>query len=155
MQTLSHKDDLAKLLSSNKRVALLTFRGAWCPFCRKQLKELRNLYHRAMAADLSLYGISADSIAIHQQLMEELELTFPLISDASLLTAKHFDGPICDSHGRSPRYPQGAFLQPAFYLIKEGQVHFSWQHRPSLFNLQGAVLRISSKKIMQRIASTQ
>jgi peroxiredoxin len=68
-----------------KPVILVFFRGYWCPFCRRQLSELRSLIKPD--DKVSLYAISVDPINKSTELAQNIakdgkgELNFPILSD--------------------------------------------------------------------------
>lgn len=68
-----------------KPVILVFYRGYWCPFCRKQLAELRELIK--MDDKFVMYAISIDSPEKSAEMAKNIakdnkgELNFPILSD--------------------------------------------------------------------------
>jgi peroxiredoxin len=85
--TLSDQNKNEVSLSKiGKPVILVFFRGYWCPFCRKQLSELRELIKSD--DNVALYAISIDAPEKSLELAKNIakdnkgELNFPILSDA-------------------------------------------------------------------------
>lgn len=60
---------------------LVFFRGADCPFCREQLRQLGQLSARVEASGVRLVAASPDPPETSARLRSELGLRFPLLSD--------------------------------------------------------------------------
>lgn len=73
------------LSEAENPVILVFYRGYWCPFCARQLSELRNLLKKD--EKISLYAISVDDAVKSKQLAAKIakdgkgEINFPLLSD--------------------------------------------------------------------------
>lgn len=74
-----------KLSAAGSPVVLIFYRGYWCPFCMRQLAELRTLLGKN--ENTKLYAISVDPADKQKVTMEKIakdgkgEVNFPLLSD--------------------------------------------------------------------------
>jgi len=81
---------LADLIADGPAV-ISFYRGAWCPFCNLELKAMQRELANAQAANVTLVGISPNTPDISLDLVNEAELTFPVLSDAENTAAKQFN----------------------------------------------------------------
>jgi peroxiredoxin len=104
-------------------VVLVFYRGYWCPYCARQLAELRSLVQKG--ENTRVYAISIDSPEVSRSLAEKLaadgkgKVDFPLLSDQ--------DHKVIDSYGlHDPAYDGQKFdgiPKAAVYVIdKNGKV---------------------------------
>ncbi|MEP6904074.1 MAG: peroxiredoxin family protein [Actinomycetota bacterium] len=84
--TLNDQNGKAVTLSKvGKNTILVFYRGFWCPFCARQLSELRSLLKENEA--VALFAISVDEAEKTKGLMSKIakdgkgEVTFPFLSD--------------------------------------------------------------------------
>ncbi len=73
-------------------VMLIFYRGGWCPYCNRQLAELRHVVPELEERGMDVYFLSADSpknldTALHG---EAEDLPYTLLSDAKLGAAEAF-----------------------------------------------------------------
>lgn len=85
--SLNDQNGKAVTLSKiGKTTVLVFYRGYWCPFCARQLAELRGLLKAD--EDIALYAISVDDAGKSKGLAAKIakdgkgEVNFPLLSDA-------------------------------------------------------------------------
>jgi peroxiredoxin len=69
---------------------LIFYRGGWCPYCNRQLAELRTLEPDLKKLGYQILAISTDSPANLKSTLDKNELGFTLLSDADLTAAKAF-----------------------------------------------------------------
>ncbi|MFT7476183.1 MAG: peroxiredoxin [Verrucomicrobiales bacterium] len=81
---------LADVLKSGPAVVSF-YRGAWCPFCNLELRALQRELASAQAAGVTLVAISPNTPDTSAELVDENELTFPVLSDAENAVAKSFN----------------------------------------------------------------
>lgn len=81
---------LADLLADGPAV-ISFYRGAWCPFCSLELRAMQRELAAAESANITLVGISPNTPDTSLGLVEEAELTFPVLSDAENAVAKQFN----------------------------------------------------------------
>jgi peroxiredoxin len=151
IEDITDKEQLNTLINSRELVVVTTYRGDWCPFCRSYLKAVAKKTKGLPTDKLAVYGVSADTPENNAALKHKLGLSFELLSDPDLLFHKHWQAPINNSHGKARLYPQKAFLQPAVYIFKKGQLVFDWKQTPKLLNLGGAASRLSVDVIVDKI----
>jgi peroxiredoxin len=71
--------------AANGPVVLVFYRGSWCPYCARQLAQLRSLV--ASGEHVTLAAVSVDDVATSRGLAEKIakdgrgSVAFPLLSD--------------------------------------------------------------------------
>ncbi|MCX6219183.1 peroxiredoxin-like family protein [Spirosoma sp.] len=75
---------------ARKPTVLVFYRGGWCPYCSRQLAELRTLEPDLAKMGYQLIAVSTDSPASLQSTLDKTELTYTLLSDADVTAAKAF-----------------------------------------------------------------
>ena len=74
-------------LSGKRGLVLVFFRSAkWCPFCQKQLMDLKDAPGPLAERGYKLAAISYDSTDVLTQFTEKRQIPFPLLSDAGSVT---------------------------------------------------------------------
>lgn len=148
MNSINNANDIKQILESHETVILLTYRGSWCPFCRKYLSDFSKAF-RSVDKSNKLIGISSESIEESQKLKEQLNLDFELVSDHNFIMNSLYQ--VKTGENRS-----GAYLQPSIFIFHKGVKVFEWIQNPSLFkNLGGAINRIPVKDVIKELnAST-
>jgi peroxiredoxin len=108
-------------ISAEKGVVLVFVRSAaWCPFCQKQLIELKDAQAPLATRGYALAAISYDDVSVLQDFAAEREVAYTLLSDKGSVTI--------DAFGlRDPQYPAGSKaagvpLPSIFVLSPEGVV---------------------------------
>lgn len=128
-----------KALTMQKPTIVLFYRGGWCPYCSRQLAELKDIEKDLADAGYQLLAISPESPARLQEQKLETEFLVTLLSDNSLETIKSFGvGYYVDSKTES-KYKgygigltsseEGRAVLPApaiFILDTKGQIQFSY-----------------------------
>lgn len=152
MKEIQDENDLKRLVNGNDMVALLCYRGDWCPFCKRQLKQLSKMMPDLSSKNDHFFAITADSVEKNSTLIKELKLPFEIISDPRVQLHKTYNSPISTEHSKAKSYPSGAFLQPAFFLFKNGNLMYEWKQTSKITNLGGAIFRISTKEIVDKIS---
>ena len=66
------------------------YRGDWCPICRKQLRGLDARRDELQARGADVIAISVDDPETNAALVDRLDLSFPVLSDAELATVRSF-----------------------------------------------------------------
>jgi peroxiredoxin len=67
------------------------YRGQWCPFCSLELIALQRSLTEVDAVGASLVAISPNKPDVSLETVENLELTFPVLSDYDNKVAKQFN----------------------------------------------------------------
>lgn len=63
---------------------VLVYRGAWCPYCVRQLRSFATRNELLQAEDITTVALSADSRATAGQTVEDLHLPFPVGCEADV-----------------------------------------------------------------------
>jgi len=73
-----------------KPTILVFYRGGWCPFCNKELAGLQAIQGDLVKMGYQLIAISTDSPENLTKSIGKHQLTYTLLSDASLTVSKEF-----------------------------------------------------------------
>ncbi len=73
--------DLKKILKEHKAVVLFFYRGQWCPFCNKQIKELQDSLQFLTQKGAYVIGVSPETEANVIKTVAKTKASFSLISD--------------------------------------------------------------------------
>ncbi len=129
---------LAESLASGPTV-LVFYRGHWCPYCARQLKELDSLV--GPGEKINLFAVSVEDPATIRQFASKLGVTFPLLSDPGHATI--------DAYGlHDPGYDGGEFegiSRAAVYVVgRDGTVKWArvsddYKNRPSNAEIRAAL----------------
>ncbi len=84
-QTVSLSGEVAK-----KPTILVFYRGGWCPYCSRQLAELRTLEPDLEKMGYQLIAVSTDSPENLKSSLDKNQLNYTLLSDADVMGAKAF-----------------------------------------------------------------
>lgn len=110
-------------LRGQKNVVLVFYRGYWCPYCIRQLQELRTLLSDELKADTELMVISVDGeketrMAVSRIAREGGEPDFAFLSDP--------DNAVIARYGvLNPSGSRRGIPHPAAYLVdKQGVVRW-------------------------------
>lgn len=80
---------LSTLLADGPVIASF-YRGSWCPFCNLEIRALQRELGAVEAAGATLVAISPNEPDVSKDLIDEAELTFPVLSDHDNEVAKQF-----------------------------------------------------------------
>lgn len=80
---------LATLLEDGP-VIVSFYRGAWCPFCNLEIQALQRELASVEAAGATLVAISPNKPDVTLELIDDAELTFPVLSDQDNGVARQF-----------------------------------------------------------------
>lgn len=144
--------DIQTIISQPAITIITTFRGNWCPFCRKYLSDFSKAYAQAGNDNVQLIGVSIDDPDKSAALKAKLGLGFELYTDENRLfhsiykvaTADHWVAPVVKQH-----------LQPAVFIFQDGKKVFEWIQTPKLKNMGGAASRIPVQEVFAKIAELQ
>ena len=75
----------------DKKLILVFFRGAWCNFCKTQLKEIQENLDRINMLNAKVIALSCDNNLNSSLLKEFLKLDFPVLSDSTFKVINLFD----------------------------------------------------------------
>lgn len=126
-------------------VVLVFYRGSWCPFCVRQLSDLRGLLKTNEAT--RLYAISIDSADKSNELVKKIEkdgkgkIDYSFLSDAGAKTI--------DAYGlRDPRYKNedvNGIPYPTVYVIDQtrkvvwARLEQDYKQRPTNGEIRAAI----------------
>jgi len=134
-----NKVDLAKEFGK-RPVVLVFYRGVWCPFCHKQLRELQAIEADLKAANAIVYVVSneaSDKLDAMRQ-AEKLGSTFVSLSDPEAKLAALYAG----------KYDQG-YLKPATVVVgKKGKIVFA-------SSLEDYKIRADSQAVLKAVRDTK
>jgi peroxiredoxin len=124
---------------ANGPTVLVFYRGHWCPFCARQLKELASLVRPGER--VNLFAVGVEDPATGKRFASKLGVTFPLLSDPGHVTI--------DAYGlHDPAYDGQEFdgiPRAAVYVIgrdgvvKWAKVSDDYKVRPSNADIRAAL----------------
>lgn len=134
-------------VSGPKGVVLVFYRSAkWCPYCQKQLIELRHAQAPLQARGYGLAAISYDPAEVLTRFAAQRDIGYALLSDPGSKTIDAY-------RLRDPQYKQGSFAygvpMPAIFVISPKGViqaklaEEGYKTRPSVQSILDAVDKIS------------
>ena len=138
-------DDFGALVTQAHLVVVTSYRGSWCPFCRKYLTEFDQARNN-LPDNVLLVGISVDTVEECRNLQRKLGLGFDLISDENLIMRELLNVNTGKGHGKE------AYLQLSVCVFRDGDRMFQWIQVPKLMNLGGAISRLPVAKVIQQVA---
>lgn len=68
----------------DKKTVLIVYRGGWCPYCNRHLKDLMDIEEELKSLGFNILGMSADNPAHAFKTLQKNELTYDLISDPKM-----------------------------------------------------------------------
>lgn len=75
---------------AKKPTVLVFYRGGWCPYCSRQLADLRTLEPDLDKKGYQLIAVSTDSPENLKSTLDKNQLTYTLLSDSDVTAAKAF-----------------------------------------------------------------
>lgn len=84
---ISDMDGQAKWLSGEikgKKTALIFFRGGWCPYCTKHLKDLRTVHNDLTELGFKIVAITPDTPDAGLSNLEDMDLGYSVLSDPAM-----------------------------------------------------------------------
>ena len=95
---------------------LIFFRGHWCPYCRRYLAKLESNWPKFVERNVRLLAISPEPVPTSRALVENLGLSFPVLSDPS--------GAVIDRFGtrNGPSSASTVLPHPAIFILDAGGV---------------------------------
>jgi peroxiredoxin len=77
-------------LTDGKATLIIFYRGGWCPYCSRQLAELKDVEAALVAQGIQLLAISPDSPERLQQTQLKTETPIKLLSDPQMEAIRNF-----------------------------------------------------------------
>lgn len=156
----SAKDNTGKLinlkqaLKEHQSVVLFFYRGQWCPFCNKHIKDLQDSLQMLTGKGAYVVGVSPETMAGVEKTVAKTKASFSIISDRNYSIMKAYQVNYVMEPGLADKYKKGGLdvamangqtdyvlPVPATYIIgKNGKikyVHFDadYKKRPSVKTL--------------------
>ena len=151
-----------KQLLANKPTVLVVYRGGWCPYCSKQLKNIQNIEQQIAEMGLQIIAVSPDSPAKLAQSTISSP-TYQLLSDHQLAlaqamglafflddkTAKVYRNKLGVNFVGLDGEQKVALPVPAvFVLDTQGMVHFQYANPNYRVRLSEPLLLAAAKQVM-------
>lgn len=129
-------------------IALLSYRGKWCPFCIQSWHGLRKSEVKFSKLGVRIIGITNETPQVLKGWRDKHKLPFTFLSDQQM-TMEHTLGIATTKSG----HPMAPFLQPSFIVIprEDRLAEFYWASEPGLLNIYGAAGRPSTKEMLNHV----
>ncbi|MFD2932818.1 peroxiredoxin-like family protein [Spirosoma flavum] len=157
LQTLDGKS-ISLLSEIAKKPTLLVFyRGGWCPYCSRQLAELRTLEPDLEKMGYQLIAVSTDSPENLKSTLDKNHLNYTLLSDADVTAAKAFGlafkAPISYSStlekGSNGKNTEKLLPVPAVFLLnQQGIIKFEYINPNFKERLPGKLLKAAAEAVL-------
>lgn len=125
---------------------IIFFRGAWCPVCVQDLKDLEENKSYFESKNVQLVTISTDNLNNLKKMVDKHKLSFPVLADEELTALKAFD--VFYHMDDAPYEDHGAHGEPAYFLVDENGHLLYQQKQTSPF---GRPTSTELRKIVQYI----
>lgn len=131
-------------LESSQKKVLLFYRGAWCPYCMKQLKSVeKNILQKIKSNKAEIYVVSVDSKKVASKMKRNHKFNLNVISDPKAKVLKAFnivnklDDKLVEkyknSYGIDVEADSGEkhhmVAHPAVFIVQNGKVLFADVHK--------------------------
>lgn len=83
--------DLQSLLKSHKAVVLFFYRGQWCPYCNKHIKQLQDSLQLLTGKGAYVVGVSPETIENINKTIDKTHASFSIIHDEGYKIMKAYD----------------------------------------------------------------
>lgn len=83
--------NLKTLLKSHKAVVLLFYRGQWCPYCNKQIKELQDSLQLLTGKGAYVIGVTPETGDNINKTIDKTHASFSIIQDKGYHIMKSYD----------------------------------------------------------------
>jgi len=83
--------NLKNLLNTHKAVVVFFYRGQWCPYCNKQIKELQDSLQLLTAKGAYVIGVTPETGENIQKTVGKTHASFSIIQDAGYQIMKAYD----------------------------------------------------------------
>ncbi len=83
--------ELKTLLKSHKAVVLLFYRGQWCPYCNKQIKELQDSLQFLTGKGAYVIGVTPETGENINKTIDKTHASFSIIQDKGYRIMKAYD----------------------------------------------------------------
>ncbi len=150
--------DLKKVLKEHQSVVLFFYRGQWCPFCSKHIKNLQDSLQVLTAKGAYIIGVSPENAAGIDKTVAKTKASFSIISDRDYSIMKAYQVNYVMEPGLADKYKKGGLdvamangqvdyvlPVPTTYIIgQDGKIKFAYfdkdyKKRPSVKILEAAL----------------
>jgi peroxiredoxin len=83
--------DLKRLLKSHKAVVLFFYRGQWCPYCNKQIKQLQDSLQLLTGKGAYVIGVTPETGENINKTIDKTHASFSIIQDKGYKIMKAYD----------------------------------------------------------------
>lgn len=83
--------DLKALVNSHKAVVLFFYRGQWCPYCNKHIKELQDSLQLLTAKGAYVVGVTPETAENIGKTIDKTRASFSIIEDKGYAIMKAYD----------------------------------------------------------------
>jgi peroxiredoxin len=83
--------DLKSLLKSHKAVVLFFYRGQWCPYCNKQIKQLQDSLQLLTGKGAYVIGVTPETGENINKTIDKTHASFSIIQDKDYKIMKAYD----------------------------------------------------------------
>lgn len=149
-------------LLMRKPSVIVFYRGGWCPYCSRQLAELKSIEQDLVDQGYQILAISPESVSKLEQQKLETEFAVELISDENLEAIRSFGIGFYVEQATSERYKekmdvdltkdesaQSVLPAPAVFITNtEGLVLFNYVN-PNYKVRPSAALILSAAKLLK------
>ena len=138
VRTLEGKPFSLNSAAAAKPTVLIFYRGGWCPYCNAHLRDLQGSEPALRAMGYQILAISADPPQKLRETLTDDNLTYILLSDASLRVAARFGlrykanaefiDALRKAHNTDLLTQNGGYLltPAAFVLDRHGVIRFAY-----------------------------
>ena len=130
--------NLKELLKTNKSVVLFFYRGQWCPYCNKHIKDLQDSLTSLSAKGAYVLGVTPESDESITKTKDKTKASFSLLSDKGYKIMKAYKVDFVMEEGLVSKYKgygidvaknngalDAVLPVPATYIIgKNGRIKF-------------------------------
>ena len=151
-----HQENFSSIEALKQGAVIVVFyRGQWCPYCNRHLRELQDNIEAIRGKGAQLIAISPENITAQQKTIEKTGAEFTLLYDKNYAIAKAFDLLFTPTEAQLLTYNKflGANLKevhsdqsqqlpiPATFVInKEGVI--IWRHFDSNYKERSSITAI-------------
>ncbi len=86
-----NKLDLKTLLKKHKDVVLFFYRGQWCPYCNKHLKEMQDSLQTLTSKGAYVIGVTPETSENINKTIEKTHASFSMVQDNGYKIMKAYD----------------------------------------------------------------
>jgi len=120
----------------NGPVVVFFYRGQWCPFCNKYMKNYQDSLSMIKAKGAQLVGISPQSETAVAKSIEKTGATFPLLIDSNKKVCYKYQ-----TLTKEDQFNDEANPTPALYVIgKDGKIKYA--HYPDNFQERASISEV-------------